>query len=140
LFFDSINDRHRRSSTANEYEYRFTEYRFAEYEYDEIRCDERPFLQFSDLNLEKFTSAKTPASENRAQGLGIAIRKVRTKRRSLQVEGPIANRQDIAILVPQSNPGPRADREAVGRRPVLGVQAERFSIFLDNGPVGIRAA
>ena len=126
--------------TAIEYEYRFTEYRFAEYEYDEIRCDERPFLQFSDLNLEKFTSAKTPASENRAQGLGIAIRKVRTKRRSLQVEGPIANRQDIAILVPQSNPGPRADREAVGRRPVLRGQAERFSIFLDSALVGIRAA
>jgi len=44
FFSDSINDRHRRSSTAIEYEYRFTEYRFAEYEYDEMRCEPRPFL------------------------------------------------------------------------------------------------
>ena len=36
------------------YEYRpprRTEYRFTEYEYDELRCDDRPFLSFSDLKL-----------------------------------------------------------------------------------------
>jgi hypothetical protein len=60
--------------TAIEYEYRpprRTEYRFAEHEHDEIRCDERPFWEFSDLNLDTLHQRKHRPARFVRKGSGL---------------------------------------------------------------------